>query len=322
MTIEVRGISKSFGPVRAVRGVSFSVKRGEVAGLLGANGAGKTTTMRILTGYLPPDAGNALVNGFDTIRDSLRARRSIGYLPESAPSYPEMRVSDFLRYRAGLFGLSRRERRQSVAGVLERCRIRDMRRRRIGTLSKGYRQRVGLACALLHNPSVLVLDEPTNGLDPTQILEARSLLREIAQDRTVIVSSHILHEIELTCKRVVIMARGRVCADGPIDGLAGQLGVRGRYVAEFRCGPEGRSRAIGAIGGLLGVASAKEQPERDPGWTRLHIELDALVGVNNLGEDIGQVLHRSGAVVRELLHESPGLERLFLAASAKAEGDR
>ncbi|VAX40445.1 Gliding motility-associated ABC transporter ATP-binding protein GldA, partial [hydrothermal vent metagenome] len=212
--ILVREIRKSFGRVDAVRGISFAIEPGEVVGLLGPNGAGKSTTIRIITSYLSPDEGSVRIDGFDTHSDSLQARQRIGYLPESAPLYPEMSVKGYLDYRARLFCLDRRARQRAIGHAMDRCRIADVARRRVGHLSKGYRQRVGLASVLLHDPPVLILDEPSNGLDPSQIRETRSLVHELAENRTMIICSHILPEVERLATRLIVIAGGLVRADG------------------------------------------------------------------------------------------------------------
>jgi ABC-2 type transport system ATP-binding protein len=208
--ITVEHLTKYFGPVMAVNDVSFQVEKNEVVGLLGNNGAGKTTIMRILTTYLPASSGVARVAGFDVMNDSLDVRRHIGYLPESIPLYPEMRVEEFLAYRAKLKGVDRHVRPQRIGACLERCRIRDVRRRLMGTLSKGYRQRVGLADAMLHDPPILILDEPTDGLDPGQKQEALGMLRELGRDHTIMLSSHLLSEVESIVQRVLIIRQGHL----------------------------------------------------------------------------------------------------------------
>jgi ABC-2 type transport system ATP-binding protein len=222
--IEANGLSKRYGELVAVNDVSFSVQPGEVVGFLGPNGAGKTTTMRILTGFLPPTDGSAAIDGHDIFSDPLAARRAIGYLPESPPVYPEMSVESYLVYVAKLKDVPRAQRRAAVDRALERCGLADVRRRVIGALSKGYRQRVGLAQAIVHDPPVMILDEPTVGLDPIQIREIRSLIRELAgtregKARTVILSTHILTEVEAICQRVIIMHRGRKALDAPLADL-------------------------------------------------------------------------------------------------------
>ncbi len=217
--IEARGLSKRYGDLVALDDVSFSVAPGEVVGFLGPNGAGKTTTMRILTGFLPPSDGSASIAGHDIFTDPLAARRAVGYLPETPPLYPEMSVEGFLRYVARLKDVPRAARKQAVDRALSRCGLSEVRRRVIGALSKGFRQRVGLAQAIVHDPPVLVLDEPTVGLDPIQIREIRTLIRELSsggageQARTVILSTHILPEVEAVCQRVMIVHRGRKVLD-------------------------------------------------------------------------------------------------------------
>jgi ABC-2 type transport system ATP-binding protein len=208
--IYVDRLSKDFGPVMAVQNVSFNVEANEIVGLLGNNGAGKTTIMRILTTFLSPSRGTARVAGFDVMMDSMEVRRRIGYLPESIPLYPEMRVEEYLQFRAKLKGVDRRDRPKQIARCLERCRVREVGRRLLGTLSKGYRQRVGLADAMLHDPQILILDEPTDGLDPGQKSETLAMLRELGHDHTIMLSSHLLTEVEAIVTRVIILRRGQV----------------------------------------------------------------------------------------------------------------
>jgi ABC-2 type transport system ATP-binding protein len=218
--IQVERLTKKFGPVLAVDNVSFTVDRGEIIGLLGLNGAGKTTTMRILTTYLPATSGTAKVAGFDVRTQSMQVRQHVGYLPENVPLYAEMRVDEYLTYRAKLKGVQRKGRPQRVEYCLDRCRIRQVRRRLVGTLSKGYRQRVGLADAMIHDPPILILDEPTVGLDPVQIRETLALIKELGEKRTILLSTHILSEIEVVCQRVIVIHRGRVSSDRPLRELA------------------------------------------------------------------------------------------------------
>lgn len=219
--ITVEHLSKNYGRFRALNDVSFHIERGEVVGLLGPNGAGKTTTMRILTGYLPPTEGRASIAGFDVFEDSLAARRHIGYLPESAPLYTEMTVRAYLDYMAALHRVEKRK--MAVERAMERCHIADRADDLIGTLSKGLRQRVGLAQAIVHEPDVLILDEPTIGLDPRQIIEVRTLIKELGQSHTVILSTHILPEVSQTCNRVLIIHQGRLVAEGSPAELDAQM---------------------------------------------------------------------------------------------------
>jgi ABC-2 type transport system ATP-binding protein len=217
--IRVKGLSKRYGDLVAVRDVSFEVEKGEVIGFLGPNGAGKTTTMRVLTSFLSPSAGSVEVAGHDVSENPGGVRRATGYLPELPPLYPEMRVADYLRYTASLNDVPRRERKAKVARVLASCGLEDVERRVIGTLSKGYRQRVGLAQAIVHEPEVLIFDEPTSGLDPVQILEIRQLLRQLSEQegRTIILSTHILAEVEAICDRVLIIAYGALRLDATLE---------------------------------------------------------------------------------------------------------
>jgi ABC-2 type transport system ATP-binding protein len=218
--IQVDNLTKFFGPVLAVDHVTFAVDRGEIVGFLGPNGAGKTTTMRILTTFLPATSGTATVAGHDIMTESLEVRRNLGYLPENVPLYPEMRVEEYLNYRAKLKGLERKDRRQRVEYCLERCRIREVRRRLTGTLSKGYRQRVGLADAMIHDPPILILDEPTAGLDPVQIRETLASIKELGQHHTILLSTHILSEVEAICGRVLIINGGRLGLSSRLADLA------------------------------------------------------------------------------------------------------
>jgi ABC-2 type transport system ATP-binding protein len=225
--IHVSNLTKYYGDYAAVRDVSFDVPAGQVVGFLGPNGAGKTTTMRILAGFLTATSGKATIAGYDVFWQPVEVRRRIGYMPENCPLYPEMRVTEYLRFRAGIKGMHGWKRRQRIGYVLERCWLTDVRRQLVGTLSKGYKQRVGLADTLLADPPVLILDEPTAGLDPSQIRETRKLIRELGQEHTLLLSTHILPEVEMTCDNVIIIHRGRVVASGPLKELAKQAGAGG-----------------------------------------------------------------------------------------------
>jgi len=217
--IEVKNLTKSYGNFVAVKGISFKAERGQILGFLGPNGAGKTTTMRIITGFMPASKGTVEIDGLDIFTNSLEARRRIGYLPESPPLYSDMRVEGYLRFVAKLRGVRRMAVDGAVEHMLEVCGLTDMAHRICGQLSKGYRQRVGLAQALIHNPPVLVLDEPTIGLDPRQIIEIRQLIKTLAGDRTVILSTHILPEVAQVCDKVVIINDGRIICEDTIDNL-------------------------------------------------------------------------------------------------------
>jgi ABC-2 type transport system ATP-binding protein len=232
--IKADGLCKRYGGLTAIRGVSFEIAKGEVVGFLGPNGAGKTTTMRILTGYLPPTEGSALVGGFDLARQPRDAKRVTGYLPETPPLYPEMRVQDYVAYVAALHDVPRGLRKAKVERALGACGLEPVAKRVISTLSKGFRQRVGLAQAIVHEPAVLVLDEPTSGLDPIQIAEIRELIRRLAAEegRTVILSTHILAEVEAICQRVLLIAYGQLRLDTTLDALRTQGSLEQVFVRE------------------------------------------------------------------------------------------
>jgi ABC-2 type transport system ATP-binding protein len=217
--IHVSNLTKYYNDYPAIREVSFDVPRGQIVGFLGPNGAGKSTTMRILAGYQTATSGNAVIAGYDVFWQPLEVRRRIGYMPENCPLYPEMRVVEYLNFRAGIKGMHGGQRRDRVAYVVHRCWLEDVRRQLVGTLSRGYRQRVGLADTLLADPPVLILDEPTAGLDPAQIRESRALIRELGQQHTILLSTHILPEVEMTCDRVIIINRGRIAASGILEDM-------------------------------------------------------------------------------------------------------
>jgi ABC-2 type transport system ATP-binding protein len=251
--IEVEGLSKHYGPVTAIRDVSFSVKRGEIVGFLGPNGAGKTTTMRILSCFMPATSGTARVAGFDVLSRSLEVRRRIGYLPENVPLYGEMKVGAYLDFVAEAKGVGRAERRGRIAEVMERCDIAEVQHRLIGKLSKGYRQRVGLAQALVNDPDVLILDEPTIGLDPVQVAEIRALIKSLAGQHTVILSTHILPEVSMVCEGVIIINRGRIAAQGSLDRLAEEFFPTARIQLQVGGPVEAVGPALRQVPGVLRV---------------------------------------------------------------------
>lgn len=220
--IEVRNLTKRYGDIDAIRGISFTADKGQILGFLGPNGAGKTSTMRIITGFMPASSGTVTVAGFDIFESSLEVRKRVGYLPENPPLYNDMTVDSYLRFVAKIRGVARGEIDAAVAAAADRCALRDVRSRIVGHLSKGYRQRVGLAQALIHDPKVLVLDEPTIGLDPKQIIDIRSLIRDLSGERTVILSTHILPEVQQLCDKVVIINRGRIAVESSLAELTEQ----------------------------------------------------------------------------------------------------
>src|SRR5580692_3121426 len=253
--IEVQHLTKRYGPVTAVDDVSFRVERGEILGFLGPNGAGKTTTMRILTGYMPATEGKAIVAGFDVFDQPIEAKRRTGYLPETPPLYPDLSVAEYLNFVAKIKGVPSRDRRARVQSVMARTHVDDMANRLCGKLSKGYKQRVGLAQALIHNPDVLILDEPTAGLDPKQIIETRGLIKELAGNHTIILSTHILPEVSQTCDRVVIISKGRVVAVDTPDNLTARL--RGSETQYLQV-DAGATDAAAALERLPGVTRVVE----------------------------------------------------------------
>jgi ABC-2 type transport system ATP-binding protein len=309
--IHVSSLTKYYGDYAAVRDVSFDVARGQVVGFLGPNGAGKTTTMRILAGYLTATSGRATIDGLDVFWQPVEVRRRIGYMPENCPLYPEMRVSEYLKFRAGIKGLHGFRARRRVGYVVRRCWLDDVRRQLVGTLSKGYRQRVALADALLADPPVLILDEPTAGLDPAQIRETRGLIRELGQQHTILLSTHILPEVEMTCDHVIIINRGEVAASGPLADLARRAGERGVLVAEVR----GRLEAA-AVRRLLEVDGVEAEPAGD--GTRLRIPTD---DAGALAARLCIVAAEQGWAVRELRPQRQTLEDLFVRIVGRQDGE-
>ena len=251
--IEVQNLTKRYGPVTAVQDVSFRVERGEILGFLGPNGAGKTTTMRVLTGYMPATEGKAIVAGFDVSDQPLEAKRRTGYLPETPPLYPDMTVGEYLSFVSKIKGVPSAERRQRVQAVMERTRVDDMRDRLCSRLSKGYRQRVGLAQALLGDPEVLILDEPTIGLDPRQIADIRALIKSLGGQHTVILSTHILPEVSMVCDGIIIINRGRIVAQGTQSELVQQVFPAARVEVEIGGPPEAVQASLRTLPGVTSV---------------------------------------------------------------------
>src|SRR6188474_1496214 len=251
--IEVENLTKRYGRHTAVDGISFRVHKGEILGFLGPNGAGKTTTMRILTCYLPPTDGTARVAGFDVFTQPMEVKRRVGYTPETPPLYPDMDVGSFLDFCAKIKGVPGKDRKAKISDVMEKTRISDVRATLIGRLSKGYRQRVGLAQAILHNPDVLILDEPTAGLDPKQIIETRELIKGLGGEHTVVLSTHILPEVSMTCGRVVIISRGRVVAEDTPENLTQRLKGGAALKLEVRGDGAALAEALRAVPGVVAV---------------------------------------------------------------------
>ncbi|MGP1347297.1 MAG: ABC transporter ATP-binding protein [Phycisphaerales bacterium] len=321
--IEAHALTKFYGSFAAARDVSFQVPRGQVVGILGPNGAGKSTTIRIIAGLLPPTSGRARVDGLDSIADTRQVRRRLGYLPESNPLYPEMLVKDFLRYRAALFAVPAKRRTRAIDHAVQRCALREVLRKRISALSKGYRQRLGLAAALLHDPPLLILDEPTSGLDPAQIAETRRLIRELAGERTMLLVSHLLPEVERTCDRVIVFARGRIRADGPPAQLTADIAGQAPCLLEVASEPNDRSRAalreaLGAIEQVEGfefTASGSDHPLRAAIRARPGVAPEAL------REAVGRAMLSAGLSIRELRTDAPSLETLYISLIERAESE-
>jgi len=303
--IQVEHLSKFFGDVRAVNDISFYVGRGEVVGFLGPNGAGKSTTMRILTCFLPPTAGTAAIAGCSVVGDPMEARRHIGYLPETVPLYREMRVREYLSFRAKLKGVGSRERSKCIAQCLDQCGIVNMAGRIIGTLSKGYRQRVGLAEALLHDPDILILDEPTVGLDPNQIRLTRQVIKGLAEAHTILLSTHILPEVEMVCERFIIIDRGQIVAMDTMESLRRRSSTQ----VEVK-GPASEIQQV-----LTDIAGVQKVACREGGeyhWFLVHADSDVDVRVA-----VYQALSTRGWALRQLHRERRSLEDLFVEATMR-----
>jgi len=305
--IRVQNLTKAYGERRAISGLSFHIQEGEIVGFLGPNGAGKTTTLRILTCYMPATSGSASVAGFDVFTESLKVRNVIGYLPESTPLDAGMRVREYLTFRGKIRGLDRDGRAQAIRRVADLCWLGEFIDRPISQLSKGMKQRVGLADALLHDPKVLILDEPTVGLDPTQIRETRHLIQELAKRHTVLLSSHILHEVEATCQRAIIIAGGKIVASGSPAEL--KRDIRGNLIAEVS-GPDLEIRK--ALSQVRGVSEL--QAESNNGWHRYRIKTQ---GQDDPREDIFKLVKSNGWSLRELRLEGGSLEEYFVRITAE-----
>ena len=308
--IEVQHLTKRYGRFTAVDDVSFRVERGEILGFLGPNGAGKTTTMRILTGYMPATEGKAIVAGFDVFDQPLEAKRRTGYLPETPPLYHDMTVRDYLTFVAKIKGVPSNERTERIRGIMVKTRIDDVASKLCARLSKGYKQRVGLAQALIHNPDVLILDEPTAGLDPKQIIETRQLIKDLAGDHTIILSTHILPEVSQTCQRVVIISKGRVVAVDTPDNLTARLrGSETMYVQV----DAGGANASSALERLAGVKRVVEADRRD---TVVGYEIESEQG-QDIRRDLSRAVVTSGWGLLELRPMRMSLEEIFLSLTTE-----
>ena len=311
--IEVKGLSKHYGSVRAVDDVSFTVERGEIVGFLGPNGAGKSTTMKVLTCYLAPTGGTATIDGHDIIDEPLKARACVGYLPENTPLYEEMGVVEFLGYMAKLEGVPAAQQRGRVDDLIDLCGIAKMAHKDISALSKGYRQRVGLAQALMSDPPVLILDEPTSGLDPKQIVEIRELVKTIAKDKAILLSTHILPEAQNTCSRILIISDGKLVGEGTSDALLEMAAGEERYTLAFKGGD--RAKLQSALGDLRGASNVTELSANG----ELKLKLTAERG-SDLREAIFDVAVAQGSKLLQLEHDSTSLEDVFLKLTGARGG--
>jgi ABC-2 type transport system ATP-binding protein len=309
--IQVEQLTKRYGQTLALDGISFEVEQGEIVGFLGPNGAGKTTTMRILTCYLPATAGRVAIAGRDVFSDSVEVRRNIGYLPEGVPLYPEMRVREYLAYRARIKEVPERERRKRVEYVMDRCGVADAERKLIGSLSKGYRQRVGLADALVSDPPVLILDEPTIGLDPNQVRLVRDLIRDLGEKHTVLLSTHILPEVEMVCGRVIIIQNGKLVFQDTLAAIGRESSGGAKVVVEARVEPAEAEKAAAVLRDVPGVLHVRA--DGGSPWSVFEIEVAPGADVR---EEVGRRMVRNGWAVRELRREQPSLEDIFVRLTA------
>jgi ABC-2 type transport system ATP-binding protein len=321
--IEVEKLTKWYGRTLALDEATFRVEQGQIVGFLGPNGAGKSTTLRILTGYLPATSGQARVGGHSCLMESLAVRSIVGYMPESVPLYPEMRVEEYLAFRAGLKGVTGGKRRAASERVIERCWLKEVRRRLVGQLSKGFRQRVGLAEALIADPKVLILDEPTIGLDPTQIQETRRLIKSLGASHTILLSSHVLPEVEKTCTHLMIIASGRIAAAGTVEELRTGLAQKTKVVLELKAGPpksgpvpgktsDGPAEMARVLGQQGGVAQVDREDAGD-GWTRFVVTPSANA---DLREALSALAFQRGWQLREIRRQVPTIEELYVQVTA------
>ncbi|PYL65694.1 MAG: ABC transporter [Verrucomicrobia bacterium] len=312
--IKVENLTKRYAGQPAIRDLNFEVGKGEIMGFLGPNGAGKTTTMRILAGFMPATSGRALIAGFDIFEQSLQARTRLGYMPEHVPLYNDMRVTEYLDYRAALKGVPHRRIAERVGDVKELCGLRDVEKKIIGALSKGYRQRVGLADALLHEPDLLILDEPTIGLDPNQIRQVRELIKNLGRQHTILLSTHILPEVEMTCSRVIIIHKGRIEACDTPENLLSQLRQVGGVMLEAKVGKDNGADELRKISAVRDVTT-----DVDGEWNVFSLRVES-------GADVREEVFRLAAArrwtVRELTQRRATLEDVFVEITHADEMER
>ena len=302
--IKVENLTKRYAGITAINNLNFEVEKGEIVGFLGPNGAGKSTTMKILTSYLPATSGRATIAGFDVFEQSIEARRHIGYLPENTPLYTDMRVGEYLRYRANLKGVPGRKVKSNVGDVIELTNLREVERKLIGSLSKGYRQRVGLADALVHDPDLLILDEPTIGLDPNQIRQVRELIKNLGGKRTVLISTHILPEVEIMCSRVIVIHKGKIRASDTAENLLKNQRTAGSMRIEAKVGAENAAEDLLKLPGVKDVTS-----DKDGDYSIFQLKLEANADPS---EEVMSLINRRQWALRELTRRRPTLEDVFV----------
>jgi ABC-2 type transport system ATP-binding protein len=309
--IQAEGLTHYYGPQAAIQDVNFGVNKGEILGFLGPNGAGKTTTMRIITGFMPPTQGKVTLDGFDVVEQSLEVRRRVGYLPETVPLYTEMTVTSYLKYMGTLRGMNSNQLKKRIPEVIDVCRLGDYRKTIIGKLSKGYRQRVGISQAILHEPEVLVMDEPTIGIDPIQVVETRRLIQELGKQQTVVLSSHILPEVSMICGRVLIIHQGRIVAEDTPDNLAQRLQGVDQLQLEV-AGP--RAEVLGVLRKVKGVTDVthRRQQDRDVYVVQAQRGLD-------LRDEVSQAIFSNGWRLRSMQLVGMSLEEIFLKLTTEEE---
>ena len=303
--IKVSNLSKKYVGKPAVDNISFNVESGEIVGFLGPNGAGKTTTIRMLTGYIPPTSGTALIGGYDIFINSLISKQKIGYMPENVPLYDDMRVREYLLFRAELKGLRGQDVRKHMNEVLELCSIKDIKSQMISSLSKGFRQRVGLADALINKPPLLILDEPTNGLDPSQIRSFRELIKELAENHTILISTHILSEVELTCDRVLIINKGRMIGNNTPSELSEKIKSSTTISLELKSQDHDIRDTISNISGIKKITLEKEEDD----WKFFRIRVDY---GNDLREEIMDLGNKRNWLIREIHYQRSNLEDAYI----------
>jgi ABC-2 type transport system ATP-binding protein len=302
--IKVENLTKRYAGHTAIQDLSFEVGKGEIMGFLGPNGAGKSTTMRILSSFMPPTSGRASIAGFDIFEQSLQARAHLGYMPENVPLYNDMRVTEYLNYRAALKGVPSRRMAERVGDVKELCGLKEVEKKIIGNLSKGYRQRVGLADALVHEPDLLILDEPTSGLDPNQIRQVRDLIKNLGKQHTILLSTHILPEVEMTCSRVIIINRGRIEACDTPENLLGRIRTAGGVTVEAKVGNDDGAEELKKIAGVRDVSAS-----RDGEWDVFALRVEANTDVR---EEVYRLANARHWTLRELSQRRATLEDVFV----------